>query len=236
MQRYFGIEKINNNLILDSSDYHHIKNVMRMKDDDKVEVVIDNKVYLGCIENVKSNISIKLIRELEILEDSMPQVNLIIPLLKENKMDLILQKSAEMGVSKITICPFSRCMVKVNEKIDNKINRWMRIVKEASEQSFRNSIPEVSFISKIEELKDLSGVNFVCSTRKIENNLKMVLTKTRNCDTINIVIGPEGGLSNEEEDYLNSIGYDSVTLGRRIMRVESVPLFILSIINYEYME
>ena len=64
----------------------------------------------------------------------------------------------------------------------------------------------------------------------------MVLTKNRNCDTINIVIGPEGGLSNEEEDYLNNIGYDSVTLGKRIMRVESVPLFLLSIINYEYME
>ena len=236
MQRYFGIKKIDNNLILDSSDYHHIKNVMRMKDNDTIEVVIKNKVYLGCIENVKSDISIKLISELEIEEDNMPKVNLIIPLLKENKMDLILQKSAEMGVSRITICPFSRCMVKVNSKVDNKLNRWMRILKEASEQSFRNSIPEILLVNKIEELKNLLGLNFVCSTRKIENNLKMVLTKNRNCDTINIVIGPEGGLSNLEEDYLNSIGYDSVTLGMRIMRVESVPLFILSIINYEYME
>lgn len=236
MQRYFGIEKINDNLILDSSDYHHIKNVMRMKDNDKIEVVIDNKVYLGCIENVKSDINVKLINELECEADNMPRVNLIIPLLKENKMDLILQKSAEMGVSKITICPFKRCMVKANSKIDNKVNRWMRILKEASEQSFRNSIPEISFVAKIEELQNLSGLSFVCSTKKIENNLKMVLTKNRNCDTINIVIGPEGGLSSKEEDYLNSIGYDSVTLGKRIMRVESVPLFILSIINYEYME
>lgn len=236
MQRYFGIEKINDNLILDISDYHHIKNVMRMKDDDKIEVVIDNKVYLGCIENVKSGINVKLISELECELDNMPQINLIIPLLKENKMDLILQKSAEMGVSRITICPFSRCMVKVNSKINNKVNRWRRIVKEASEQSFRNNIPEILLVTKIEDLKNLSGLNFVCSTKKIGNNLKMVLTKNRNCDTINIVIGPEGGLSNEEEDYLNNIGYDSVTLGKRIMRVESVPLFLLSIINYEYME
>ena len=63
----------------------------------------------------------------------------------------------------------------------------------------------------------------------------MVLKKNKKCDTINVVIGPEGGLDDNEEKILNELGFLSTTLGSRIMRVESVPLFIMSIINYEYM-
>ena len=236
MQRYFGIKKTNDSLILEDGDYHHIKNVMRKRDGDFVEVVIDEKLYLGCIENVKSDVNVKLIKKLDFYCDVIPFVNLIIPLLQESKMDLILQKAAELGVKKITVCPFKRCMVKANSKIDNKLKRWQKILKEASEQSFRIDIPEVVFINNINLLEDLTGIKIVCSTKKVANNLKMVLTNLKNNDIINIVIGPEGGLDTLEEDYLNDIDFASTTLGSRIMRVESVPLFVMSCINYEYME
>ena len=237
MQRYFGVKKDNNYLYLENSDYHHIKNVMRNSDGDLIEVVVDNKLYLGCIENVKSDINISIKKELEIESDFIPKVNLIIPLLKENKMDLILQKSTEMGVNKIIVFPFKRCVVKADKKkIKSKIERWMRILKEASEQSKRTIIPEICYEDNINSLKKDRCVNIVCSTQKNLNNVKRVLTENRNCDTINIVIGPEGGLDEQEEKILNELGFISTTLGSRIMRVESVPLFIMSIINYEFME
>lgn len=237
MQRYFGISKIDNRLILEESDYHHIKNVMRNSDGDLIEVVVDKKLYLGCIENVKSDISVSIKKELEINNDFIPKVNLIVPLLKENKMDLILQKSCEMGVSKITIIPLKRCIVKVNDKkTKSKIDRWNRILKEASEQSFRDYIPNLEVIDSIKKLEKLDGLKIVCSTKKNLNNIKRVLTENKNCDTINVVIGPEGGLDEEEEKALNEYGFISTTFGSRILRVESVPLFIMSIINYEYME
>ena len=237
MQRYFGISKTDNRLILEESDYHHIKNVMRNSDGDLIEVVVDKKLYLGCIENVKSDISVSIKKELEINNDFIHKVNLIVPLLKENKMDLILQKSCEMGVSKITIVPLKRCIVKVNEKkMKSKIDRWNRILKEASEQSFRNYIPDLEVIDSIKELDKLDGLKIVCSTKKNLNNIKRVLTENKNCDTINVVIGPEGGLDEIEEKILNEYGFVSTTFGSRILRVESVPLFIMSIINYEYME
>ena len=237
MQRYFGISKTDNRLILEESDYHHIKNVMRNSDGDLIEVVVDKKLYLGCIENVKSDISVSIKKELEINNDFIHKVNLIVPLLKENKMDLILQKSCEMGVSKITIVPLKRCIVKVNEKkMKSKIDRWNRILKEASEQSFRNYIPDLKLIDSINELEKLDGLKIVCSTKKNLNNIKRVLTENKNCDTINVVIGPEGGLDEIEEKILNEYGFVSTTFGSRILRVESVPLFIMSIINYEYME
>ena len=64
----------------------------------------------------------------------------------------------------------------------------------------------------------------------------MVLQSHKSYDKINIVIGPEGGISPKEEEYLNSIGFKSVSLGKNIMRVETVPLYILSVLNYENME
>ena len=236
MQRYFGIKKVDNKLILDKSDYHHIKNVMRNNDGDLIEVIIDKKLYLGCIENVKQDISISIKKELEINDDFIPKVNLIIPLLKENKMDIILQKSCELGVYKIAVVPLKRCVVRVyNKKMDCKIDRWMRILKEASEQSFRNNIPKLEVIDSIKELEKIDGLKIVCSTKEKLNNVKRVLTDNKNCDTMNVVVGPEGGLDEEEENILNEYGFISTTFGSRILRVETVPLFIMSIINYEYM-
>ncbi len=236
MQRYFGVRKDDKYLYLENGDYHHIKNVMRNNDGDLIEVVIDNKLYLGCIENVKSNINVLIKKELEIESDFIPNVNLIIPILKEQKMDLILQKACEFGVSKITIVPLKRCVVRVDEKkIHSKLNRWVRILKEASEQSFRYNIPSVEYVDGINYLSDLDGLKIVCSTKKNLENVKIVLKKNKKCDTINVVIGPEGGLDDTEEIMLNELGFISTTLGNRIMRVESVPLFIMSIINYEYL-
>ena len=237
MQRYFGVSKDDKYLYLEKGDYHHIKNVMRNNDGDLVEVVVDNKLYLGCIENVKADISILIKKELEIINDFIPKVNLIIPLLKENKLDLIFQKSTELGVSKIIIVPLKRCVVRADEKkISFKLNRWMRILKEASEQSNRCDIPDLEYVDSIKKLENLDGLKIVCSTKNNLNNVKKVLKKNKKCGTINVVIGPEGGLDVIEENLLNEYGYVSTTFGKRILRVETAPLFIMSIINYEYID
>lgn len=237
MQRYFGVNKDDKYLYLEKSDYHHLKKVMRCKDGDFVEVVVDKKLYLGCIENVKLDLKILIKKELEFARDFIPKVNLIIPLLKESKMDIVLQKACEMGVHKISIIALNRCVVKVSKaRLDSKFDRWMRILKEASEQSYRSYVPEIEFVKSIDELKKLEGLKIVCSTLKNLNNVKNLLTSAKKCDTINVVIGPEGGFELKEEKILNEYGFQSVTLGSRIMRVETVPLFIMSIINYEYME
>ena len=82
----------------------------------------------------------------------------------------------------------------------------------------------------------MTGVKFLCSTREKEKTIKKFLQSQSNCDKLIVVIGPEGGLSEAEEKQLNEIGFESITLGNRILRVESVPLFVLSCLNYEFME
>ena len=237
MLRYFTNKKVDNEFILNEDDLYHIKTVMRMKDNDQIIVVMDKKAYLCCLENVKDNIKIIIKNELPKVDYNTPDVTLIIPILKEQKMDLILQKSTELGVSKIIPIITKRSIVKVNESSqDKKIDRWRRIVKEASEQSHRVEIPEVLPIRTIDQLKDLDGFNLVCSTKEKVKNIKLVMKNVKTCDKINLVIGPEGGLDELEEERLNKMGFESITLGNRIMRVETVPLFLLSVINYEFME
>ena len=151
-------------------------------------------------------------------------------------MDFVLQKATELGVSRIIPVITERCVVKVDSKEDKKITRWTRIVKEASEQCKRVNVPIIDNIRHIDDLVFSGGVKFVCSTREISKNIKNVMHNIFECAKMYIVVGPEGGLSIDEEEKLNDLGFVSISLGKRIMRVETVPIFMLSIINYEMLE
>ncbi len=233
MQRYFSKEKIGNYLKLSDNDLYHIRTVMRMNNSDKIEIVYNQELYLCELEENMGKIIKKeatnLINKLNI--------TLVVPLLKEQKMDLILQKSTELGVDVIIPAIMERSIIKIDDrKVKQKIERWQKICKEASEQSKRLDIPKVADIHTFNDLKSIDGVKLICSTSEKTQNLKNIIKKCQNYDKIILVIGPEGGLSEKEEKYLKEIGFISISLGNRIMRVETVPLFLLSIFNYESME
>lgn len=237
MQRYFAKYKNENSFILNDDDIFHIKVVMRMIDGEKIEVVFNNDVYICCLENVNSNIKILIEEKLPSSIKNNFEIVLAVPLLKEQKMDFILQKSTELGVNKIIPFIAERSIIKLkDDKEQNKIVRWQKICKEASEQSKRVDIPVVTNIKKLSELVDFDGRKFVCSTKKDVNSIKMFLQNHLECDKLLLVIGPEGGLADKEENYLIANDFLPITLGNRIMRVETVPIFLLSVINYELME
>lgn len=235
MQRYFALNKVDDLFVLDDGDLHHISNVMRMKSGDFVEVVFDKVLYKCKVVFDKSvNVIFDSIIENNV-KDFM-EIVLIVPVLKEQKMDLVLQKSTELGVSRIIPIITERSIVKVDSKEDKKIERWNRIVKEASEQCKRVTVPIINNICKISDLDFFDGVKIVCSTRENEKNLKNMMHYVRDCAKMYIVVGPEGGLSIDEENKLNDKGFVSTSLGHRIMRVETVPIYILSVLNYELLE
>lgn len=235
MQRYFAKEKKDNLFLLKEEDLYHIRVVMRMKDHDQIIVVYDEKAYLCNLEDVSSNIQVIIESELPQTIENIPYIRIIIPVLKEQKLDYIFQKATELGVSEFVLYEAKRSVVKVNN-INKKLVRWEKIVKEASEQSHRNTIPKIVGVQKIEMLEKIDGVKFLCSTREKSENIKNALKMSKTCDKINVVIGPEGGLDEKEENKLVDMNFLPITLGNRIMRVETVPLFIMSVINYEYME
>lgn len=231
MQRYFTNKLVDDYFILNDDDLYHINKVMRMKENDKVEVVFKNNVYSGIITSngIKKD-------ELLSKEVTLKNITLIIPLLKETKMDLILQKATELGVSRIIPVRMERSIIKLNEQdYLKKQIRWQKICKEASEQSKRTNIPLIDKLESMSSL-NLDGLNIICSTSENSNTLKNTLKNMDKYDKINIAIGPEGGFTKEEEKILVSLGFIKTCLGKLIMRVETVPLYILSVINYLELE
>ena len=236
MQRYFSNDKKDNLFILPDSDLYHIRVVMRMKENEHVEVVYNEHVYLCCIHYVNNNVNVELVEKIKTELNKEPYIVLILPLLKEAKMDLILQKATELGANEILLTDFERSIVKLDDKKkEAKLVRWTRIMKEASEQSMRVNIPNISIVSK-NEIYSLDGLKIICSTEEKKNNIRNVLKKYSNYAKILIVIGPEGGISSKEEEEYVKHGFIKTTLGNQILRVETVPLFVLSCIRFENME
>lgn len=236
MQRYFVSNKENDTYILNQDDSHHIINVMRMNINDEIEVVYDSKLYICSIISMDNLVKCKQIREIETSFNNIPKVIIAQSLVKEQKMDYILQKSCELGVTELIPLITTRSIIKVDKNDNKKVSRWQKILKEASEQSKRIDIPNVS---NIMDLKDLVNVNakykFVCSVKEKSKTIKSILSNVNNSDTIIFVIGPEGGLDNYEEEFLINNGFISITFGNNVLRTETASSFILSVINYEFM-
>lgn len=232
MQRYF-VSKNNSALIFKESDIHHIKNVMRMKVGDQVEAVADHSLYLATISSLTPfEVTFHPVNN---NEDKLPLLNITIAvaLVKEQKMDLILQKLTELGVSRIIPLNMERSIVKLDsDRFAKKKERWKKICKEASEQSKRTDIPIITDIMNLKDLiNEEAGLKLVASTK--ENKLfNSYLQKATECAKIIMVIGPEGGISEKEETFLNENGFSPVSFGPLIFRVETACFYAASILNY----
>lgn len=231
MQRYFSDVKKDNFLILKKEDLYHIRTVMRMKED-YIEVVYNKQLHICKLDKDYNAVIEKVITK---KEEKKHKYILCVPLLQEQKMSFVLQKATELGVDEIIPILTTRSMIKISEKETKKLERWNKICKEASEQSKRLDIPIVSNIKKITEL-NYDGLKIVCSTKEKNNTIKKVLKNNLICDKIIMVIGPEGGLTDQEEETLKNLDFQLVTLGKNILRVETVPIYLLSVLNYELME
>jgi len=231
MQQYFSTSKKNNTLYLNNDDLNHIKNVMRMKEKDEVIIVYEDKSYICSLNKELLSADIK-----SVFKESKEENDFVVyvPLLSEEKMSFILQHGTELGITKFIVVQYEHCKYKLKSKdFEKKLNRWNKILKEASEQSYRINKPIVENIIEAKNIKCINGVNILCSLDKTNvNNICKVLTQDNYCDKINLVFGPEGGLSKKEEDELVELGYIKTSLGEDVLRTKTVPLMIASIVKY----
>ena len=222
-------------------DVKHIKNVLRKQIGDSLEICNQEtgKTYKCEISKLNDQeITNYIIEEIASIEDTI-KVDIYQGLPKADKMELIIQKSIELGVNAIIPVEMKRCVVKLDAKSENKkIERWQKIAESAAKQSGRSTIPQIRRIIKVEDivkLKDEYDSIIVCYENEKENYIKNELLKLKNKSELKIaiVIGPEGGLEEKDVEYLKQNGASVITLGNRILRTETVALNLLSIIMYE---
>ena len=233
MQRYFIDNKNDNKFILSDDDSYHITKVMRMKLGDLVEVVYQKEVYITRIIDF-TPVIVEIIDKKDEYNELDVEVCICQSLVKESKMDLILQKSTELGAYSFIPLWVKNSIIKPDKDFSKKITRWQRIVKEASEQSKRNIIPEVKDIMEIDDLIKLDyDLKIICTVNEMSRTLKNVLQNHKNCGTMIIVIGPEGGFTKDEENTLINNGFISTSLGKLVLRTETASICCLSMINYD---
>ena len=224
-------------------DVKHIKNILRKQIGDNIEICDQDteKSYMCEIEKIRNeSILTNIIEELQSYDDNI-KVDIYQGLPKADKMELIIQKSVELGVNSIIPVAMKRCVVKIDSKDESKkIARWQKIAESAAKQSGRSTIPEIKNIVNIEKIiqliKEYDCVIVAYENEKnntIKRELLEIKEKVHNKVKIAVVIGPEGGLEEKDVELLKHNGAKIVTLGHRILRTETVALNVLSVIMYE---
>jgi len=231
---YVSKEQIKKDYIeIDNDEHIHLSKVLRLKVGDNITVICNDGFIRDCIltEIGKKSSIAKIITTFE--EDKTNvEVCVFQALIRADKMDLVAQKCTELGVSELI--PFESKFCTVTDR-GNKIDRLNRIVLASCKQSGRTNIMQVKetlqFKELLNTLKDFDIVIF--AYEKDQQSAKEVLSKISNCGKIAIVIGCEGGFSEDEATAINDLGAKSISLGKLILRAETATLALVSVVMYE---
>ncbi|BAQ54264.1 16S rRNA (uracil(1498)-N(3))-methyltransferase [Mycoplasmopsis arginini] len=220
MYKFFAYQKEKEYFILDEDVLKHLK-VIRIKDQDFLINYQDEFYLCNFIFPNKALIKEKISTNNELDFD----VVVAIPLIKQNHFEIALQKSVELGATKII--PFiSEYTDKTNIQIDNKLLRFKKIILEAAQQSFRNKIPALEKVLKFEDLLNLDIPNKILA---YENEKATKIEKV-NKNTL-LIVGPEGGFSKKEIDLATQNNVKIVALTKTILRAETAIIYMLAKIN-----
>ncbi len=220
---------------------NHIKNVLRLKCGERLLIGdSDRSDFLVSISKIeKDSVWTDIIEKIEIQAESIVNVTLYQGLPKFDKMELIIQKCVELGVSKVIPVITERTVVKIPNKNEaqKKAKRWQKISLEASKQSNRGRVPVISEPTLFKDIFD-DFKQFDCILMAYEKeclvSLKSFFVKIgHEMKNLAFLIGPEGGFTENEVSLAKTKGAKTVSLGPRILRTETAAINVLSIIMYE---
>lgn len=224
-------------------DVKHIYKVLRISEGEKVTLNnCEGVEYLGRVKSVsKQEVLIEILEKLESNNESDVKIYLFQGLPKSQKMDLIVQKGTELGITEFIPTITHRVDVKLKGEF-KKLDRLNRIALEAAKQSKRSIIPKVSQPIEFDEvLEKTNSLDLLIVPYENANNfgIKTLINELRkennidNIKNIGIFVGPEGGIEEDEIERLKDKGAHIVTLGKRILRTETAGFVATSLIQYE---
>jgi 16S rRNA (uracil1498-N3)-methyltransferase len=245
MQRYFvPAEQLKlDHAIIKGDDAHHIIRVMRAREGETIIVSngSDRSVEAIIRSMDKDSVTVTVTKELGMHAEPRVQVWLAQSLPKGDKLETVVQKCTEVGAAKFIPFLSERTVVQYDAKKEAKrLERWRKIVKEAAEQAHRDRIPEIVPPVTFRELMKLSGsagLRLFCYEKETGAQLRDVLHQSRLSQSDNLIvlimIGPEGGFTEQEASLAEQYGFIPVGLGRRILRTETAGVVALTCILYE---
>ncbi|WP_291964978.1 16S rRNA (uracil(1498)-N(3))-methyltransferase [Caloramator sp.] len=230
---------INDKINITNDDIQHITKVLRLKIGDTIQICDGNENEYICdiVEINKKNVICQIKEKFKNRNESNINIVLFQGLPKAQKMELIIQKGVEIGVKEFYPIITERVVVKTDGKdICNKLERWNRISYEAAKQSNRGIIPTVNNLISFEEALDILkrfDLVVVPYEKEKSTSFKELFNESRDYKNIAVIIGPEGGFSEEEINIFIKNGFKPITLGPRILRTETAGLVASTILLYE---
>ena len=229
--------KGNNCYFITGNDYNHIKNVLRMGMGDTFLVSCEGNSDLCTLDRFEGDTAVAIITEENYNNTELEtEIYLFQGLPKSDKLELIIQKTVELGVSGIIPVEMNRCVVKLDDKKKkSKVARWQSISESAAKQSKRNYIPKVfDVLSYKQALQMASQLDLLIVPYENEDGMKAtkrVLENMKNCKSVGIFIGSEGGFDENEIKKAKLLDNAKViSLGKRILRTETASITALSVI------
>lgn len=216
MYRFFEDRRFEGNTNLKEETLHHLRNVIRINDEEVFQVVFEDGIFSFAYEGGK----IKNLGEVQESNESKVRLSLFFSVLKNNKSEDVLRHATEIGVSDFYPVIMDRTIPDISKKKEKKMERFQKIVESAAKQSKRDVIPLVHDIIKIEDILKFSGDLVLCY--EDENKTQLGEIKRSLSNNIGLVIGPEGGISERELEILSEA--KKVGLGRRILRAETAAI------------
>ncbi len=223
-------------ITLDDDAFGHAVRVLRLKNDDTVTLFNgqSNLEFSGTLTNVsKKQADVYLSNSFEKAVESPLNIHLGQGISRGDRMDFTLQKSVELGVNTITPLFTERCGVKLNkERLAKKVEQWQKIVISACEQSGRCSVPIVNQPMLLQDwlAQQTSALKINLHPKAQHSIMSLPMENKR----VRLLIGPEGGLSNDEISLATKAGFTDVLLGPRVLRTETAALTAITALQCRY--
>lgn len=234
MAWFFTDINVTDKYIITGEDAQHIRKSLRMREGEELTLVCpDGNEHLCSIESLGEGVEVKVISSKKCEQEPTVKVTLYQGLTKGDKMDLIVQKAVELGVTEVVPVLTNRCISRPDEKSMNKKTlRLQKIALGAAQQSRRGIVPEIKPMLTLKEAAEKAKSDDV-SIVFYEGGGEALCTILKDTPkNISIFIGSEGGFEESEIDYLVNAGTVNATLGKRILRAETAPLAALSAIMF----
>ena len=238
MYRFFVTDDFAPYMAITGQDAHHISHVLRMKVGEEIQIVsLDQVTAVMRITGFgEGKVALELVEQLERDHEPTVDVTLIQGLPKQDKLEWVIQKAIELGVTTIRPAVMEHSVVRLDAvKAQKKQERWQKIAEAAAKQSKRDLIPQVALPEKLETILRNCTAELKIIAYEVEegHGIRALLQQHKDVHSVAFLIGPEGGISKAEYTLARELGWYSVSLGPRIMRTETAALAALTAIMYE---